>query len=111
MNNNNNNEVVKAKKTNTHIEELKEVSKYLYFVLLDGKIYEGNEYKSDAINAMKELKSYVLGVVTMVSRKKIDQVLLRDFFERNGVSEKRQAWGLKNADKDESKIMKKLGWY
>jgi hypothetical protein len=77
----------------------REAARYMWFVIRnDGEIDSGWEYRSDGLDAAKEIKESG-PAAKLVARVRVDKAKLAEFFKKIGVSEKMAAQGLKEAKK------------
>jgi hypothetical protein len=81
----------------------KDAARYLWFVVRsDGTISEGNEYRSDGMDSLKETKEHDANA-KLVSRKKVDPAELAAFYKRNGVPINMLDKGFRDALRDAKK--------
>jgi hypothetical protein len=78
----------------------KDVARYLWFIVKgDGTIWEGIEDKNDAKESLKEVKETDPNA-KIISRSKMDQTKLAEFFKNHGVPQRMIDKGFKDAKKD-----------
>ena len=59
---------------------IKQALEYRYFVVVDGLIYTGNQYREDAIDALKECREYH-PTAKLMTRKSVSAEALVSFYK------------------------------